>query len=71
VASPAVPSDPVRLIFAGRLSIQKNPLFFSKPSPPETVAWRLDIYGDGPLKGAAEHQAVELGLDPGSFSTAG
>ena len=44
VASPAVPSDPVRLIFAGRLSIQKNPLFLLEAlSRLKQLPWRLDI----------------------------
>jgi glycosyltransferase involved in cell wall biosynthesis len=68
VTSPAVPSDPVRLIFAGRLSIQKNPLFLLEAlSRLQQFPWRLDIYGDGPLKGTAEHQAIELGLESRVF----
>ncbi len=63
VTSPAAPSHPVRLVFAGRLSIQKNPLFLLESlSQVKHLPWRLDILGDGPLRVAAQKLAMELGL---------
>jgi glycosyltransferase involved in cell wall biosynthesis len=63
VSSPAAPSTPVRLIFAGRLSIQKNPLFLLESlSQVKHLPWRLDVLGDGPLRVAAQNLAMELGL---------
>ena len=60
---PAAPSNPVRLIFAGRLSVQKNPLFLLESlSQVKLLPWRLDILGDGPLWVAAQNLAIELGL---------
>ena len=57
------PSQTVRLIFAGRLSQQKNPLFLMKSlSHINKLPWRLDVLGDGPLKPAAQNLATELGL---------
>ena len=64
VTSPAAPANPVRLVFAGRLSIQKNPLFLLESlSQVKHLPWRLDILGDGPLRVAAQNLAMELGLD--------
>jgi glycosyltransferase involved in cell wall biosynthesis len=66
-ASPA-PAEPVRLIFAGRLSIQKNPLFLLESlSQVNHLPWRLDILGDGPLMAAAQNLAIELGLSSRVF----
>jgi glycosyltransferase involved in cell wall biosynthesis len=61
---PAPPSTPVRLLFAGRLSIQKNPLFLLESlAQVKQLPWRLDILGDGPLWVAAQNLAIALGLD--------
>jgi glycosyltransferase involved in cell wall biosynthesis len=60
---PSAPSMPVRLIFAGRLSLQKNPLFLLESlSRVKHLPWRLEILGDGPLRFAAQKLATELGL---------
>ena len=68
LTSPAVPFPPVRLIFAGRLSIQKNPLFLLESlSLVKHLPWRLDVLGDGPLRVAAQDLAIELGLDAKVF----
>ena len=62
VTSPAAPSTPVRLIFAGRLSIQKNPLFLLESlSQVKHLPWRLDVLGDGPLKAAATKPGERIG----------
>ena len=62
--SPDCPSTPVRLIFAGRLSIQKNPLFLlASLSLLKHLPWSLDILGDGPLGAAAQKLAIDLGLE--------
>jgi glycosyltransferase involved in cell wall biosynthesis len=62
------PSTPVRLLFAGRLSIQKNPLFLLESlSLVPQMPWTLDVFGDGPLMGAAQNLALELGLNSKVF----
>ncbi len=62
---PAPPGEPLRLIFVGRLSIQKNPLLLLQAlGLLRDLPWRLDILGDGPLRPAAEALARELGLAP-------
>jgi glycosyltransferase involved in cell wall biosynthesis len=62
--SSAAPATPVRLIFAGRLSIQKNPLFLlASLSLLKHLPWRLDILGDGPLRTAAQNLVAELELE--------
>jgi glycosyltransferase involved in cell wall biosynthesis len=63
VTSPAAPAIPVRLIFAGRLSIQKNPLFLLESlNEIKQLPWRLDVFGDGPLKRASQNLAEKCGL---------
>ena len=65
---PHVPSAPFRLVFAGRLSIQKNPLsLLESLSQVNHLPWRLDIFGDGPLMAAAQNLATQLGLDSKVF----
>lgn len=60
---PSAPSTPVRLIFAARLSIQKNPLFLIKTlSQVKDLPWRLDLVGDGPLRPAVQNLVTELDL---------
>ncbi len=62
------PSHTIRLIFAGRLSLQKNPLFLLESlSRVKHLPWRLDVLGDGPLRLAAQNLATELGLAPKVF----
>jgi glycosyltransferase involved in cell wall biosynthesis len=60
---PSAPSTPVRLIFAARLSIQKNPLFLIKTlSQVKDLPWHLDLVGDGPLRPMVEDLVTELDL---------
>ena len=67
-ALPSTPSTPVRLIFAGRLSLQKNPLFLLESlSRVKHLHWRLDVLGDGPLRPAAQNLVTELGLSSKVF----
>jgi glycosyltransferase involved in cell wall biosynthesis len=63
MTAPTAPADPIRLIFAGRLSIQKNPLFLLESLYQiKHLPWRLDIFGDGPLREAAHNLAEKFGL---------
>jgi glycosyltransferase involved in cell wall biosynthesis len=60
---PSAPATPVRLIFAARLSVQKNPLFLIKTlSRVKHLPWRLDLVGDGPLRPLVENLVTELDL---------
>ena len=61
---PEVTGGMLRLLFIGRLSIQKNPLLAI-----EAVAamlqknWRLEIVGEGPLGAQARARVAQLGLE--------
>ena len=64
--------ETVRLLSVTRLEEEKNPLLL-----PEILAglratgdWRLEVVGDGPLRGALEEKARALGLD-GTLATPG
>lgn len=62
---PQPPAAPIRLILAGRLSIQKNPLFLLQVlAGLQDLPWRLDVVGDGPLRWACQGLAAKLGLTP-------
>jgi glycosyltransferase involved in cell wall biosynthesis len=57
------PHQPVRLIFAGRFSPQKNLLFLLEVlNQVKDLPWHLDLVGDGPLMSAMRAQARHLGL---------
>ena len=46
---------PTRLVFAGRFSPQKNPVFLLEVLEKlRDLDWRLDLVGDGPLRGELE-----------------
>ncbi len=61
--SPAPPHDPVRLVFAGRFSPQKNLLFLLDVLKKlEDENWDLDLLGDGPLMGALRAAVDHAGL---------
>lgn len=60
---PSAPSNPVRLIFAARLSVQKNPLFLIQTLfRVKDLPWRLDLVGDGPLRPAVQNLVTKLDL---------
>jgi glycosyltransferase involved in cell wall biosynthesis len=61
--APAGRTDVARLIFAGRLSVQKNPVFMiDLLDRVSDLPWRMDIVGDGPLLAAVERRIRERGL---------
>jgi glycosyltransferase involved in cell wall biosynthesis len=55
---PAPATDGVlRLLFAGRMSVQKNPVFLAKVlGALRGRPWRAVLLGDGPLRGALEEE---------------
>lgn len=61
-------NDPVanetpRLVFAGRLSVQKNPLLaIQSLALVKDIPWALDVIGEGPLGDAMRAEAARLGL---------
>jgi glycosyltransferase involved in cell wall biosynthesis len=56
---------PLRLLFAGRLSVQKNLLLALRAlAQIPDVAWHLDVVGDGPMRAEAEAFAERF-LPPG------
>ena len=49
------PGDEVRLLFAGRMSVQKNPVFLARVfGLLQDRPWRAVFLGDGPLRGNLE-----------------
>lgn len=59
----AAPPPCRRLLFAGRLSIQKNVLFLIDfLAEVRDLPWRLDMLGDGPLRSEVESRIAEHGL---------
>ena len=62
---PPLPDIPLRLLFVGRLSIEKGVADLLAACAlllRREVPFALDIAGDGPLRARLERQAVELGL---------
>ncbi|MFV0416528.1 MAG: glycosyltransferase family 4 protein [Chthoniobacterales bacterium] len=55
------PAEPLRALFVGRLSTQKNPLL-AVEALAKTQNIHLDIIGDGPLREQAEALTQKLGL---------
>jgi len=63
--SPVAPHQPVRLIFAGRFSPQKNLLFLIKVlQQVQDLGWRLELLGDGPEMPLIRDQVNLTGLAP-------
>lgn len=53
----------LRLVFVGRMSIQKNPVFLAGVlARLRGMAWRATFIGDGPLRGKLESSLREAGL---------
>lgn len=62
-AAPVVVHEPPRIIFAGRLSVQKNPLLALQAlSLVRDLKWFLDVIGEGPLGEAMRKEADRLEL---------
>ncbi|MEO6053194.1 MAG: glycosyltransferase family 4 protein [Chthoniobacterales bacterium] len=65
-ASPApaiVPRDPVKLLFVGRLSVQKNPLaLVAIAKRIAHLNWHLDIIGEGPFSAGLQAAMSSTGL---------
>lgn len=61
--SGVVAGDPPRLLFVGRLSIQKNPLLaIESLALVRDLPWHLTVIGEGPLGEKMRVRAGELGL---------
>jgi glycosyltransferase involved in cell wall biosynthesis len=62
--SPVAPHRPVRLVFAGRFSPQKNLRFLIRAlRPVQDLAWRLEFLGDGPEMPAICQEVNLAGLE--------
>ncbi|MCS7008359.1 MAG: glycosyltransferase family 4 protein, partial [Chthoniobacterales bacterium] len=56
-------SDPVRLLWVGRMSVQKNPLLALEAlAHIREENWKLEMVGDGPLRRNAENFAEQMGI---------
>jgi len=66
VARHAPSPDPeglLRLLFVGRMSVQKNPIFLADIlAPLRGRNWRVVFIGDGPLRPELEHQLQRAGI---------
>jgi glycosyltransferase involved in cell wall biosynthesis len=61
--SPLAPHQPVRLIFAGRFSSQKNlPFLIQVLQQVQDLGWRLELLGDGPEMPRLREQVNLAGL---------
>jgi colanic acid/amylovoran biosynthesis glycosyltransferase len=64
-----VPPDPapdgtLRLLFVGRMSVQKNPVFLARVlARLKERPWRAVFLGDGPLKGALREELARAGVE--------
>lgn len=57
-------SEILRILFVGRLSIQKNPLLaIESVAAMSQKNWQLQIVGEGPLGEAARKRVAQLGLE--------
>ena len=60
---PADPGGLLRLVFVGRMSVQKNPLFIADVLAAMRAAnWRMTFVGDGPLRTELEESLRAKGL---------
>ena len=55
-------SGPLRLLTVGRLSPEKNPTLLAEIVARLDERWRLEVVGEGPLRGVVEGQLRELGI---------
>ncbi len=55
-------NNPRQFIFAGRLSVQKNPLLALRALARTSPNWKLDVIGDGPLGPEMRAEARRLNL---------
>lgn len=63
MTTPPDPSGVLRLLFVGRMSIQKNPVFLSEVFARMRVGnWRATFIGDGPLRGELEAALRKTGV---------
>jgi glycosyltransferase involved in cell wall biosynthesis len=63
--SPVAAHQPVRIIFAGRFSPQKNlPVLIQALRQVKDLAWQLEMLGDGPHMPLLREQVKEAGLEP-------
>jgi glycosyltransferase involved in cell wall biosynthesis len=63
-ASPVTPHHPVRLIFAGRFSPQKNlPFLMQVLGEVQDLAWQLEMLGDGPEMPLIKERAKAAGVE--------
>jgi glycosyltransferase involved in cell wall biosynthesis len=61
--SPPEPKNPPRLVFMGRFTAQKNPLFLLEALKLiDKLPWELNMVGDGPLLPAVKERIAALGL---------
>lgn len=61
--SALLPHEPHRIVMAGRLSVQKNPLLAVEAlAKLKDLAWRFDVIGEGPLGTELRVRAEQLGL---------
>lgn len=64
LASPLTPHHPVRIIFAGRFSPQKNlPFIMQVLGGVKDLAWQLEMLGDGPEMPLIKEQAKTAGIE--------
>jgi glycosyltransferase involved in cell wall biosynthesis len=63
--APRAPGEPLRIAWSGRHLPAKalNLLLLALSRQPESVDWRLDIFGDGPSRSGWERLARKLGID--------
>lgn len=64
-AAPTQPNleDPPTAVFVGRLIPWKGPLLaLDALAHPAAAGWRMDFYGDGPLRARLKEQAARLGV---------
>jgi glycosyltransferase involved in cell wall biosynthesis len=60
---PADPGGLLRLVFVGRMSVQKNPLFLAGVlAAMQAANWRMTFVGDGPLRAELEESLRAKGL---------
>lgn len=61
--SPPAPDGVPRLVYAGRMSVQKNPLFLGEVlCGLAGIPWRMVFLGDGPLRVPLERRLAAAGL---------
>lgn len=57
------PDGTLRLLFVGRMSVQKNPVFLARVlAPLKGRPWRAVFLGDGPLRGELQRELAQAGV---------